>query len=36
MMDGYDPRDFVVGYQDVKCGWIVVALINIGVLILSI
>lgn len=36
MMDSYDPRNFMVDYQDVKSGWIVAVLVNIGVMILSI
>lgn len=36
MMDSYDPRDFMIGHQDVKSGWIVAVLINIAVLVLSI
>lgn len=35
MMDSYDPRDFVVGRQDVKCAWIVLVLVNVGVIVLS-
>lgn len=35
MMNGYEPRDFAVGGRDVKSGWIVVLMVNIGLVILS-
>lgn len=35
MSDSYEPRDFVVSGRDLKSGWIVVILVNIGLVILS-
>ena len=35
MSDSYEPRDFVIGNRDVRGGWIVVVVLNIGLVILS-
>ena len=34
MTNGYEPQDFIVGPRDVSCGWIVAALIGIGMIII--
>lgn len=34
-MNTYDYRDFNIGWHDVKCGWITVALFNIALVALS-
>lgn len=33
MADSYEPRDFMVGPRDVKCGWIVLIVAAIGLVI---
>lgn len=33
MSDGYEPRDFMVGPRDVKCGWIILLVAAIGLLV---